>query len=135
MKIVKKIFDFSKKFSAIILFLAIIVAAFAFRSSVARRDTAKLEQAIGARFAPYLVESAVMYSYINKVADGESIAEVDHSLPAMQNFKAAEQMSFSLEYAGGWLLRLYRYIYGKTPPGAYEQSYEESRFLRNAFAW
>ena len=135
MKIVKKIFDFSKKFSAIILFLAIIVAAFVFRSSVARRDTAKLEQAIGARFAPYLVESAVMYSYINKVADGESIAEVDRSLPAMQNFKAAEQMSFSLEYAGGWLLRLYRYIYGKTPPGAYEQSYEESRFLRNAFAW
>ncbi len=130
-----KIFDFIRKYRNILLFAAIVLTAFAFRYSIALRDTAKLERATGRRFAPYLVESAVMYSYINKFADGKDIARSDPALPAMKNYPAAEQMSLSLEYAGGWLLRLYRQIYGKPHAGVYETSYAETRFLRKAFAF
>ena len=135
MKIVNKIFVFCRKYSTGILFVLLIIAGFSFRYSIAQRDIAKLERKTGVRFAPYLVESAIMYSYINKVADGESIAGVDPALPAMKNVKAAEQMSLSLEYAGGWLLKLYRFFHGDTVDGEYEKSYAETTFLRKAFCF
>ena len=129
----KKIIDFSRKYYVYILPLLLIAIGFAFRYSIARRDTVQLEQAAGAKFAPYLVESAVMYSYINKVADKENIADADPTLPAMKNVKASEQMSLSLEYAGGWLLRARRFFCGTPQVGEYERSYEETSFLRTAF--
>ena len=122
-----KIFDFCRKYNTVLLFALVILTGFAFRYSIVRRDTAKLEQSSGVRFAPFLVESAVMYSYINKVADGKSIAGVDATLPAMKNVKASEQMSLSLEYAGGWLLRARRFFCGDPTAGDYEKSYEPEK--------
>ena len=133
--IVNKIFDFFKKHRTVFLFILLVLTGFAFRYSIMQRDAAKLEQKTGAKFAPYLVESAVMYSYINKVADGKSIAGVDSSLPAMKNVKASEQMSLSLEYAGGWLLKARRFFCGTPPEGEYERCYEETNFLRSAFCF
>ncbi|MBO5923543.1 MAG: hypothetical protein J6Q81_03415, partial [Lentisphaeria bacterium] len=127
-----KTFDFFKKHRTAFLFILLVLTGFAFRYSIMQRDITKLEQKTGAKFAPYLVESAVMYSYINKVADGKSIAGVDPSLPAMKDVKASEQMSLSLEYAGGWLLKAKRFFCGTPPEGEYERSYEETGFLRTA---
>ena len=62
MMIVKKIIDFSRKYYIYILPLLVIAIGFTFRYSIARRDISKLERSTGAKFAPFLVESAVMYS-------------------------------------------------------------------------
>ncbi|MBE6366814.1 MAG: hypothetical protein E7052_02745 [Lentisphaerae bacterium] len=113
--------------------LLVYLAAFAFRNAVAERDLRNLEQTANCRFAPFLVESAVMYSYINKLSDGQDIAGVDPTLPGMKHYKVSEQMSLSLEYMLGNLLKLRRAVYGTPPPGEYENSYTESRFIRYCF--
>ncbi|MBE6404004.1 MAG: hypothetical protein E7039_09840 [Lentisphaerae bacterium] len=133
MKIVKKIIDLVRKYCIYLLPLLIIAVGFTFRYSIVKRDIIKLEHATGAKFAPYLVESAIMYGYINKVADGENISGADPALPAMKDIKASEQMSLFLEYAGGWLLRAKRLFCGDPPVGEYERSYGETGFLRTAF--
>ena len=94
----KKIIDLVRKYCIYLLPLLIIAVGFTFRYSIAKRDIIKLEHATGAKFAPYLVESAIMYGYINKVADGENISGADPALPAMKDIKASEQMSLFLEY-------------------------------------
>lgn len=131
----KKIFDLLRSRATICGFTALVLIAFAFRNSIAERDLRKLENTAQCRFAPFLLESAVMYSYINKVADGQSIAGVDPSLPAVKHLPAAEQMSLSLEYAGGYLLQLRRIFCGVPDSGEYEKSYEESRFIRYMLSW
>ena len=134
-KSLKKITDFLGRKQTLIVFLLIFVLGGLFRNHIAQRDLAGLEKAAQAKFAPFLVESAVMYSYMNKFADGEDIAAVDPALPAVSHRPAAEQMSLSLEYAGGWLLRLRRMICGAPTEGEYERSYAESRFIRYALTW
>ena len=134
-KILKKIIDFLVRKQTLIVFLLIFILGGLFRNYIAERDLRGLEKASQARFAPFLVESAVMYGYMNKFADGEDIAGVDPALPAVSHRPAAEQMSLSLEYAGGWLLRLRRMICGTPAEGEYEYSYEESRFIRYALTW
>lgn len=134
-KNLKKTIDFLVSKQTLIVFLLIFVLGGVFRNYVAERDLRGLEKASQAKFAPFLVESAVMYSYMNKFADGGDIAAVDPALPAVSHRPAAEQMSLSLEYAGGWLLRLRRMICGTSAEGEYEYSYEESRFIRYALTW
>lgn len=134
-KSLKKIIEFLFSKQTLIVFLLIFVLGGLFRNYIAERDLRDLEKAAQAKFAPFLVESAVMYSYMNKFADGEDIAAVDPALPAVTHRPAAEQMSLSLEYAGGWLLRLRRMICGVPPEGEYERSYAESRFIRYALTW
>ena len=134
-KSLKKIIEFLVSKQTLIVFLLIFVLGGLFRNYVAERDLRDLEKAAQVKFAPFLVESAIMYSYMNKFADGEDIAGVDPALPAVAHLPAAEQMSLSLEYAGGWLLRLRRMICGVPGDGEYERSYEESRFIRYALTW
>ena len=134
-KSLKKIIDFLGSKQTLIVFLLIFVLGGLFRNHIAQRDLQGLEKAAQAKFAPFLVESAVMYSYMNKFADGEDIAAVDPALPAVSHRPAAEQMSLSLEYAGGWLLRLRRMICAPGAEGEYERSYDESRFIRLMLTW
>ncbi len=128
----KKLFVHLRKYIGIYGFVLVWLAAFAFRNAVAERDLAKLERATGAPFAPFLVESAIMYGYINDCAAGKPIAGVDPALPAMRAWTVSEQMSLGLEYAGGTLLKIYRAFAGAPPAGGgeYETSARESRFLR-----
>ena len=135
MKILVKIGSFFRKTRLLWGGLLIFLLSFAFRNYIAERDLRGLESATGCRFAPFLVESAIMYSYMNDFADGKNIAGKDERLPAMQNESAAEQMSLSLEYAGGIILKLRRAIYGTPQVDDYERSYEESRFIRKCFTW
>ena len=134
-KFLEKLLFFSKKYATLLGALAVFFIAFAFRNSIVERDLKALEQSTGCKFAPFLVESAVMYSYINSFAAGSSIGGVDPALPGMADRKVSEQMSLSLEYAGGYLLKAYRRIHGEPEPGIYEPSYAESRFLRKSFTW
>jgi len=131
----KKLFNFIKKHANWPGALLVLLTAFFFRNSIVERDLRTLERATGSNFAPFLVESAVMYSYINNCADNKDIAAPDPALPGMKDVKVSEQMTLSLEYAGGWLLKIRRYFYGTPEPGIYEHSYEESRFLRKCFTW
>jgi len=131
---VKKLFELLRQHQTLIGFILIYFAAFTFRNAVAQRDLDKMEQTSGCRFAPFLAESAVMYSYINACADGKDIAASDPALPALQHRKTCEQMTLSLEYAGGWLLKLRRALCNTPPEGEYERSYAESRFIRYAFS-
>jgi len=133
--VLKKVFNTLKKFQLLYGILLVFFASFAFRNAIVERDLKKLEAAVGCDFAPFLVESAVMYSYMNAFADHKDIAGGDPALSGMENIKASEQMSLSLEYAGGWLLRMRRSFYGSDPVGEYERSYLETRFIRKAFTW
>ena len=126
---------FTKHRSPIIFlaFLIVVFAAFLYRSAIAADDVAALKTAANAPFAPFLVESAVMYSYINRFADGEEIAGTDARLGGMENYFVSEQMSLGLEYFLGGALRLRRMICGTPEPGEYEQSYVETEFIRTVF--
>lgn len=131
----KLITDFLRKHATLFCFPLIVIAAFCFRNSIAERDLAKLERCTQAPFAPHLVESAVMHSFINRVADGQDISGVDPALPATKKYKASENMSFSLEYCGGFLLKIFRRFHGVPTEGIYERSAEETRFIRYCFCW
>lgn len=116
-------------------FLAVWLTAFCFRNAIAERDMRSLQKATQSDFAPFLVESAIMYGYIQKAAAGEAIGGVDPELPAMAGYTVSEQMSLGLEYAGGGLLQLRRWLCGTPERGAYEDSAAESRLVRLALTW
>ncbi len=123
-----------KKLQLLAGFIIVLLTAFAFRNFIAERDLKQLESATGARFAPFMVESAIMYGYINKAAAGQAIAGIDPALPAMSSHPVAEQMSILLEYPAGWLLQLRR-VFAPPHSSEYEVSYAESRFIRRCFSW
>lgn len=49
-------------------------------------------------FVPFTIESAIMYSYTKKLADGKDISGKDNTLLGMENISVGSQMSLGLEY-------------------------------------
>ena len=60
-KSLKKIIEFLVSKQTLIVFLLIFVLGGLFRNYVAERDLRDLEKAAQVKFAPFLVESAIMY--------------------------------------------------------------------------
>lgn len=112
-------------------FIFCVLFSFCFRGYICNREIATVKKEIGADFAPFEVESAIMYSYINNVADGKGIPEYDPRLKLTHGFRVAEQMSLGLEYFLGWGLRLRRAIIKpKTPPNSdYERDPDETMWI------
>ncbi|MFA6715010.1 MAG: hypothetical protein WCS27_06515, partial [Victivallaceae bacterium] len=76
----------------------------------------------GVNFAPFEVESAIMYSYINDVASGRGIPGCDPQLKLTHNYRVNEQMSLGIEYFLGWGLRLRRCLFA--PKNQSNKDYE-----------
>lgn len=115
-----------------LLFLFCFAATFCFRGLIARQDMAKLNRAAGGLATPFLVESAIMYSYINQVADGKPIAGYDPQLVGAERYQVSEQMSLGLEYTLGYAVKLRRWLAGNPPPAetAFEDNPAETAFMR-----
>ena len=113
------------------VFLFCVLFAFCFRGYICDREIARVKSEIGANFAPFEVESAIMYSYINDVADGKGIPEYDPRLKLTCGYRVNEQMSLGVEYFLGWGLLLRRaLIKPKIPPDStYENNPEETSWI------
>ncbi len=99
-----------------VAFVFCVLFAFFFRGCICDREIAAVKAKAGADFAPFEVEGAIMYSYINKIADGRGIPEYDPRLKLTHGFRVNEQMSLGLEYFLGWGLRLRRVCVKKKIP-------------------
>ncbi|MDD5697976.1 MAG: hypothetical protein PHH77_05110 [Victivallaceae bacterium] len=80
------------------VFVFCVLFAFFFRGYICNRELAEVKKLSGADFAPFEVESAMMYAYINRIADGKGIPEYDPQLKLSHGFRVCEQMSLGLEY-------------------------------------
>ena len=98
-----------------LLFLIAWGMAFGVRTAICQRDVSAVAKTVGYDFVPFLVESSIMYSYVNEVAAGRGIPEYDSGLAKMENVRVVEQMPIGLEPFLGWGLRLKNMITGAQP--------------------
>lgn len=99
----------------LLLFLIAWAMAFGVRTAICHRDVNAVTQSVGYDFVPFLVESSIMYSYVNEVAAGRGIPEYDPGLAKMENVRVVEQMPIGLEPFLGWGLRFKHMITGAQP--------------------
>ena len=113
------------------IFVFCVLFAFFFRGYICDREVATVKKEVGADFAPFEVESAIMYSYINDVANGKGIPEYDPRLKLTHGFRVSEQMSLGVEYFLGWGLRLRRSLAGQkiSQNVDYEDNPEETAWI------
>jgi len=114
-----------------LVFIFCVLFSFAFRGYICNREIAAVKKQVGADFAPFEVESAIMYSYINDIANGKGIPEYDPRLKLTQQYRVNEQMSLGVEYFLGWGLRLRRtFVKPKIPPNNdYEDDPDETAWI------
>lgn len=113
------------------IFIFCVLFAFFFRGYICDREITAVKREVGENFAPFEVESAIMYSYINDVADGKGIPEYDPRLKLTHGYRVNEQMSLGVEYFLGWGLRLRRaLVKEKIPQNTdYENNPDETSWL------
>ena len=103
----------------ILLFLTVFFTSFYIRRVICSREVKKISNEISQRlgidtdFAPFLVESSMMYSYAEMVADGSGIPEYDEQLTTLAEIPVNRQFSNALEYFLGYSYRIKVYLFGK----------------------
>lgn len=112
-------------------FVFCVLFAFAFRSYICNREVAAVKKQTGVNFAPFEVESAIMYAYINDVAAGRGIPDYDPQLKLTHGYRVNEQMSLGIEYFLGWGLCLRRCLFDPAAPPdkAYEHDPAETSWV------
>ena len=117
------------------IFIAVVILTFGIRSLIYYREAGMVKSLTGADFVPFLVESAIMYDYSQKVAEGKSIGGCDAGFGGgLERIPVADQMLLGLEYFLGWSYRVKTFITGKplnTPAvAAYEDNPDFTAFAR-----
>ncbi|MCX6985953.1 MAG: hypothetical protein NT118_14565 [Lentisphaerae bacterium] len=82
-------------------------------------------------FVPFLIESAIMYSYAYDVATGKGIPKYDRRLPASENVRVCEQDTVGLEYFLGYGYRLKNLIFPSPKLSPDVQIYEDNPYFTN----
>ena len=109
------------------LFLVILLTAFAFRTYHYNTSVLLLNEVIGEvpkaerqhpsfyerflpfrhnNFSPFTIESAMMFSYSQDIAEGKGVPERDETLKHMEDIPPYAQMNMALEWFLGWGWRL-----------------------------
>ena len=109
------------------LFLVILLTAFAFRTYHYNTSVLMLNEIIGEvpkterqnpsffelflpfrhnNFSPFTIESAMMFSYAQDVAEGKGVPERDETLKHMEDIPPYAQMNMALEWFLGWGWRI-----------------------------
>jgi len=109
------------KLKIILATLALIVflTSFFIRRSTCQKELKKISNEISLRlgvnsdFAPFLVESSMMYSYANAVACGKGIPKFDEKLTTLSNVPVNYQFSTALEYVLGYSYKIKVFFLGK----------------------
>lgn len=112
------------KYTLTALTLLSIIIVFAVRSFICERELREVKRLSGCDFAPFMIESALMYGYAWNVANGKGIPVYDHGLAGVEDIPVRGQMFIGLEYFLGWGYRLYAALTGGMPQGrgAYEDN-------------
>jgi hypothetical protein len=89
----------------------------------------------GSSFAPFFVESALMYGYVRDVAAGKKLSKPDPALKGVEHYRVDEQMSVGLEYFLGWGLKLRRLLFDSPvvnkKDSDFEDNPEDTAWVRN----
>ena len=120
------------------LFLVILLTAFAFRTYHYNTSVLMLNEIIGElpkaerqhpsfferflplrhnNFSPFTIESAMMFSYSQDIAEGKEVPEHDPTLKHMEDIPPYAQMNMALEWFLGWGWRL-KQIVAPDPGGS-----------------
>jgi hypothetical protein len=103
----------------VLLLLIVFLTSFYIRRIICGREVKKISNEISQRlgvdtdFAPFLVESSMMYSYAEMIADGKGIPEYDEQLTTLSKIPVDQQFSNALEYFLGYSYRIKVYLFGK----------------------
>ena len=113
------------------LFLAILLIAFSFRTYHYNTSVQILGESIGDvpqkervhrsfyerflplrhnNFSPFTIESAMMFSYSQDIAEGKGVPERDETLKHMEDIPPYAQMNMALEWFLGWGWRIKQFI-------------------------
>ncbi len=125
-------------FSVLMLCLSVWGFAYTYRGVLAAKELHNLQVMSGGSFKPYAIEGGIMYGYVRRIANGETVA-MDTQLPDV-NASVAAQMSLGLERFLGYGLKVRRFFTGTGGIEAdnckYEDSPAETEFMRKQLlAW
>ena len=121
----------NKKLKLALFLVACFIITFSCRYLIRERECDSARQSSGSTFAPFYVESAIMYHYINKVSDGTAINVQDSTMAGLGERTLGEYLPLGLEYYWGNMLKIYRSLHPKIPPEKFERSAAETNFIRN----
>ncbi len=76
-------------------------------------------------FAPFTIESGMMYAYAQDIATGKGVPECDPLLNGLEHIPPYAQMSMELEWFLGWGWRIKNFISPDPEPGAAEKRYQD----------
>lgn len=127
----KVIFKIVKSLKIIFLFLLVVVCAYIVRNVSYRREIERINKDIemglkqANNFAPFLVESSMMYSYAMDVASGEGIPKYDNQLTGMSKVPVSHQFTNGLEYVLGHSYGIKNKVFGETKYTPEETQFED----------
>lgn len=79
-----------------------------------------------ANFSPFTIESAMMFSYAQDVANGKGVPASDPTLCGMEDIAPYAQMNMGLEWFLGWGWRVKQWIAPDPPPTERETVYQDN---------
>ena len=134
-----------KEYKIFLLFVLVVVCAYYVRAAIYEREAASIASEYKSKFGkdikftPFLVESAMMYSYAKDVGCGEGIKEFDDSLVGMNKLSVHRQFSTGLEYFLGYGYKLKNWI-SPSPASAqaptdYEDNPDFTNWIRVQLRW
>ncbi len=134
-----------KEYKIFLLFVAVVVCAYYVRATIYERESATIaieyKRAFGKdiHFTPFMVESAMMYSYTKDVGCGAGIDEFDSSLVGMNKISVHRQFTTALEYFLGYGYRVKQWLSPSTPeeiaPTDYEDNPDFTNWIRIQLRW
>ena len=113
--------NMKKKYILLLLcFIIVISTSFYMRRMNAKKELKNIRTEISRNigidtdFVPFLVESSMMYSYAESVANGNGIPKYDQKLGTLSKVPVNQQFSSALEYFLGYSYRLKVFFWGKS---------------------
>lgn len=120
-----------KNLKIFFLFLVIVTCSYAVRDYCYQREADAIikdsEQGLNQKvnFVPFLIESAMMYSYAQDVSSGSGIPEFDDRLTGMGDVGVNQQFTSGLEYILGDTYRLKNRLFGREKLSTQETQFED----------
>ena len=147
MKKILSVVPGSTRLRTILLFLLVVLAAFAMRTHNYNREVRAIASIIPApgmksqtffgqflpvthlNFVPYSIECAMMYGYIQDIASGKGVLSSDPNLHGLEDIAPYRQMIMGLEYFVGYGYRLKNLFFKDPAPSPEQKRYQDNVYL------
>jgi len=80
-------------------------------------------------FSPFTIESAMMFSYSQDIAEGKGVPARDETLKHMEDIPPYAQMNMALEWFLGWGWRIKQKIAPDPEPAAFEKRFQDHPYM------